>query len=77
MAQKISLMGSTALLLEGPARRTFGRSLPVDWISYSISALHELQIPPGNQLEKLGGDRKGQNSIRINDQYRICFFWTK
>jgi proteic killer suppression protein len=43
----------------------------------SISALQELRIPPGNQLEKLGGDRKGQYSIRINDQYRICFFWTK
>jgi proteic killer suppression protein len=43
----------------------------------SISALQELRIPPGNQLEKLGGDRKGQYSIRINDQYRICFIWTK
>jgi len=42
----------------------------------SISSLHELRIPPGNRLEALGGDRKGQYSIRINDQYRICFFWT-
>jgi proteic killer suppression protein len=42
----------------------------------SISALQELRIPPGNQLEALGGNRKGQHSIRINDQYRICFVWT-
>lgn len=33
-------------------------------------------LPPGNRLEALGGDRKGQHSIRINDQYRICFVWT-
>ena len=32
--------------------------------------------PPGNRLEKLSGDRSGQHSIRINDQYRICFVWT-
>jgi proteic killer suppression protein len=42
----------------------------------SVSALHELKIPPGNMLETLSGNRKGQHSIRINDQYRICFVWT-
>ena len=41
----------------------------------SISTLQELRIPPGNRLEALSGDRKGQYSIRINDQYRICFLW--
>jgi proteic killer suppression protein len=35
------------------------------------------RIPPGNRLEKLTGNRAGQHSIRINDQYRICFVWTK
>ena len=35
----------------------------------------ELAIPPGNRLERLGGNRKGQYSMRINDQYRICFHW--
>jgi proteic killer suppression protein len=35
----------------------------------------DLRIPPGNRLQALKGDRKGQHSIRINDQYRICFFW--
>jgi proteic killer suppression protein len=34
-----------------------------------------LRIPPGNRLEKLSGDREGQYSIRINDQWRICFVW--
>jgi proteic killer suppression protein len=35
----------------------------------------DLAVPPGNRLEKLKGDRAGQYSIRINDQYRICFKW--
>jgi len=43
----------------------------------SVIALHELRIPPNNKLESLSGDRKGQYSIRINDQYRICFVWTE
>jgi proteic killer suppression protein len=37
--------------------------------------LQDLTIPPGNQLEKMLGDRKGQHSIRINEQWRICFVW--
>jgi proteic killer suppression protein len=37
--------------------------------------LHDLRYPPGNRIEKLRGDRQGQYSIRINDQYRICFVW--
>jgi toxin HigB-1 len=41
----------------------------------SVTSLDELRIPPGNNLEALKGDRKGQYSIRINDQYRICFEW--
>ncbi|MBI4770277.1 MAG: type II toxin-antitoxin system RelE/ParE family toxin [Chloroflexi bacterium] len=43
----------------------------------SVTALHELRVPPGNRLEALTGDRRGQHSIRINDQYRICFIWTE
>jgi proteic killer suppression protein len=38
--------------------------------------LDDLRVPPGNRLEALKGDRKGQWSIRINDQFRICFRWT-
>lgn len=37
--------------------------------------LEDLRVPPGNQLEALKGDRKGQHSIRVNDQWRICFHW--
>jgi proteic killer suppression protein len=39
-------------------------------------SLGSLSVPPGNRLEALKGDRKGQHSIRINDQWRICFRWT-
>lgn len=38
--------------------------------------LDDLRVPPGNRLEKLRGDREGQHSIRINDQWRLCFRWT-
>jgi toxin HigB-1 len=38
--------------------------------------LDDLRLPPGNRLEALSGDRKGQHSIRINQQWRICFRWT-
>lgn len=38
--------------------------------------LNDLRIPPGNHLEVLSGDREGQYSIRINEQFRICFSWT-
>ena len=41
----------------------------------SVSTLDELKVPPGNRFELLLGNRKGQFSIRINDQYRICFEW--
>ncbi len=40
-----------------------------------VSELAELAVPPGNRLERLKGDRAGQYSIRINDQYRVCFRW--
>ena len=38
--------------------------------------LEDLRVPPGNRLEALKGDRVGQHSIRVNDQYRVCFRWT-
>ena len=41
----------------------------------AVTQLNDLQIPPGNRLQALKGDRKGQHSIRINDQWRICFKW--
>lgn len=42
----------------------------------AAEVLEDLRIPPGNRLERLQGDRVGQYSIRINDQWRICFVWT-
>jgi proteic killer suppression protein len=62
------------------------RKLPTDiqatalrkLIQINVSAkLNDLRVPPGNRLEALRGDRVGQHSIRINDQWRICFVWTE
>ncbi|MGO8673909.1 MAG: type II toxin-antitoxin system RelE/ParE family toxin [Capsulimonadaceae bacterium] len=41
----------------------------------AVAAVEKLRVPPSNRLEKLSGDREGQWSIRINDQWRICFVW--
>ena len=43
---------------------------------HAASTLSFLKVPPGNRLEALKGDRNGQYSIRINDQFRVCFRWT-
>ena len=43
---------------------------------HAAHVLQDLRVPPGNRLEALQGDRKGQHSIRINDQWRVCFVWT-
>ncbi len=43
----------------------------------AVERLEDLRVPPGNRLEALRGERKGQHSIRINDQYRICFVWSE
>ena len=43
----------------------------------SVITVDELRVPPGNRLELLHGDRTGQHSVRINDQYRICFVWSE
>lgn len=42
---------------------------------HAAADLSDLRVPPGNRLEKLVGDRAGQHSIRINDQWRVCFVW--
>lgn len=46
----------------------------MEWLE-AAHALDDLRVPPGNRLEKLKGERAGQYSIRINDQWRICFEW--
>ena len=52
-------------------RRTRAKLLAID----AARQLDDLRIPPGNRLEALQGNRRGQHSIRINDQWRICFEW--
>ena len=70
----------TALLFEGFAHR----SLPADVRGRAgdklamidrAARLDDMRVPPGNRLEALSGDRQGQHSIRVNDQYRITFRW--
>jgi len=67
-------------------RREFSRKLPESiqriarrklLILDAAETLGDLRVPPGNRLEQLSGDREGQHSIRINDQWRICFEWRK
>ncbi len=55
--------------IERPALRKLAQ---LDW----SETLDDLRVPPGNHLESLKSDRKGQHSIRINDQWRLCFVWT-
>jgi proteic killer suppression protein len=67
-------------------RRRSGKGFPADllkvarrklqYLNAAIS-LQDLRSPPGNRLEALKGNRDGQHSIRVNDQFRICFVWTK
>ena len=47
----------------------------LDWIA-EANELNDLRVPPSNHLEELKGNRKGQHSIRINAQWRICFIWS-
>ena len=55
--------------IERPALRKLAQ---LDW----SQVLDDLKVPPGNRLEALKGDRAGQWSVRINDQWRVCFVWT-
>jgi proteic killer suppression protein len=41
----------------------------------AAESINDLRVPPGNRLEKLAGDRAGQHSVRVNDQWRVCFTW--
>ena len=72
-------------IFDGKSSRVARRSCPeslwkvarrkLDFLN-AATQLRDLRIPPNNRLEALRGDRKGQHSIRINDQYRVCFVWT-
>jgi toxin HigB-1 len=51
------------------------RALKRLFLLHAAVSLDNLSVPPGNRLEALHGERKGQHSIRINDRYRLCFVW--
>ncbi len=78
MIQSFADRETEAIFLAGTSRRwgsiarTAARRLQA--LDFA-SAIEDLLQPPGHRLEKLKGDRKGQWSIRINDQYRVCFRW--
>ena len=75
---------ATQDIFDGRSTRNTRAALPEELLSIArrrldqvnrVGSLEELAIPPGNRLERLRGDRKGQCSIRINRKYRICFRW--
>lgn len=77
---------TTGKLAAEAVRNRFGKGFPADLVRRTramLSALdagvvvEDLRFPPGNHLEELKGSRAGQHSIRINDQWRICFRWTE
>ena len=70
----------TRKLFEGQKSKALPQNLRRNALK-KLSQLHfaedinDLRVPPGYRLEKLSGDREGQHSIRVNEQYRVCFFW--
>jgi proteic killer suppression protein len=69
---------------EALARGRAARNIPADvarravnklFLLDTVTRLEDLRVPPGNRLEALSGDRRGQHAIRVNDQRRICFVW--
>ncbi len=80
MIRSFACRKTEALFVEGecPAKwRAFedGALRKLDMLDAAVR-LADLRSPPGNRLEALKGDRKGQHSIRINDQWRVCFRWS-
>jgi proteic killer suppression protein len=70
-AEKLFRSG-TSRRIPANLRRIAARKL--GWL-HAAHDLKDVRMPPGNRLEALSGGRKGQHSIRVNDQYRICFVW--
>lgn len=80
------IIGAKGKLAAEALKGRFGKGFPADLVKRTramLSALdaamvlEDLRFPPGNHLEELRGDRLGQHSVRINDQWRICFRWTE
>ena len=77
--QSFRCRDTEALMRDGSNRRFSNiASVALRKLDYlnAAAALIDLRAPPGNRLEALKGDRAGQHSIRVNDQWRICFVWT-
>lgn len=68
----MAIWGGVSRRLPASLRRIAARKL--FWL-HTARDLNDLRVPPGNRLEALKGDRERQYSIRINDQYRLCFVW--
>jgi len=71
--QKLFLRQRSSRFSANVHRTTLRKLLLLD----AAEKLGDLRVPPGNRLEKLSGNRQGQHSIRINDQWRICFRWSE
>ena len=80
------IVSTRGRLAAGAVRDRFGKDFPTDLVKRTramlsamdaASAIEDLRFPPGNHLEELKGSRAGQHSIRINDQWRICFVRTE
>lgn len=70
----------TADIHDGKAVRRFPadvlkRAVAKLFLLDTVTRIEDLRVPPGNRLEALAGDRAGQHSIRVNDQWRLCFVW--
>jgi proteic killer suppression protein len=86
MIHDVVIISAKGKLAADALRGRFGKGFPSDLVKRTramLSALDaavvlgDLRFPPGNHLEDLKGDRAGQHSVRINDQWRICFTWTE
>jgi proteic killer suppression protein len=71
--EKVFLREKSRRYSTGVQRMALRKMLILD----AAESLDELRVPPGNRLEKLSGNRRGQQSIRVNDQWRICFRWSR
>lgn len=81
----LMIQSTKGILAKQALRGRAGKGFPSDILKVAIRklasleaahVLEDLRAPPGNRLEQLSGNRAGQHSIRINDQWRICFKWT-
>lgn len=70
-AERVFARHHSTKLPQNIQRSAFKKLLMLD----AATSLNDLRVPPGNRLEALHGKRKGQHSIRINDQWRVCFVW--